>query len=153
MIVGYINLKDKRGNKSRKKVSLKTTDLSQAQSDLALIMSMLDPLIDAEVVNATITVELDFSGQPINMQGNNLSDVALLAVSLGGSKKGTISVPAAIDGVIVPLTTVIDVAAPELQNYVATVAQLSTVSDGEEIDTTQGTGGVLEGSWRSRFRK
>lgn len=120
------------------------------------ILSAIVPLTGAQIVATALSVvdtgfSYSNSGKP--EAGSNISDDGVLSVALNSGGKGTLRIPS-------PLVAKVDaVGSPDIDNdWIEFVGVFSPdgggmLSDGEYVDTSQGTGGILK-TWRaSRGRR
>lgn len=151
---------DEKGNKTTR-----THEKVTAGADMAVeftdVLLDIDALIadyraisDAAVSMDLRMVDSDYLGDTAEAN-SDVSDVAHVNAYIEGppnEKLYSFAVPAPIDALFIGggAGTEVDITNTALQDFVDNFSSDWEVSDGENIDTAVGAGGIKDGEWRSR---
>jgi hypothetical protein len=125
-----------------------------AQTAAGQIVGALTAVTDAEIAKEWVVI--------VNQESNvipadaEINEEALIAVHLNApseaEKLANVRIPAPIAAMFQTDALTVDLTNANLVQYIQQLAQHSTVSDGEQIDTTTGTDGMKHGYWRSKAK-
>lgn len=158
---GRITLIDEHGFKSQVVydlgVSVDSTGAASAIADLNSIAAELVDVTDANMMDIYVACHDDTNVTGTLPAEAEIAEECVLSVHLLAAplpqKLGTLRIPAPSDGIFQADGYTVDTADLDLLAYVAAVAAATTISDGENIITARGSGGIAAGSWRTRARK
>jgi len=158
---GRVTLIDEHGFKSQMVydlgVSAALTGAASAIADLNTIVAELVDVTSANPVDIYVSCHDDTNQVGTLPAESEIAEEAVLSVHLLAAplpqKLGTLRIPAPVDGIFQADGYTVDTADADLQAYVAAVAATTTISDGENIITARGSGGIANASWRTRARK
>lgn len=145
---GTIVYRDWFGKNGSRSYEFVSADYTVAFPQLVTIAGLLQQISHVEVTEVSMKIAQVITGVP-SPYGVSTADNAVVTVGTVGGGKASLFVPAPKEPLLVPGSGALDVNDADLQSYVAQIAAVCTVSDGETIDTAVGVGGVLNGHWTS----
>lgn len=140
-------------DKSTLKFELNSADYAEADADAGTLLTYLGLITDAEISRLVLSEEQMVSGvRPAHAV--NVFDEAVVTTYLDAAtnKLHTIRVPAPTAALFLADGQTVNVANADLINWVAQLAAVAVVSDGEAIDTSVNNG-MVEGYRRSKARR
>lgn len=158
---GRVTLLDEHGFKSQMVydlgVSLDSTGAPAAIASLNSIVAELVSVTSANPMDIYVSCHDDTNQVGTLPAEAEIAEEAVLSVHLLAAplpqKLGTLRIPAPVDGIFAADGYTVDTADVDLLAYVAAVAAACTISDGENIITARGSGGIASGTWRTRAKK
>lgn len=132
-------------------------DFDQAKSAADQIVGALDDVTDATVSGVRLSYSISSDGTMPD-EAIDTADEAVVMCHINAAsqlpKFVPVRIPAPVaDGVFLPDGETVDVSSSTLVQYIQQLAQHAYLSDGEQINTGEGSGGMAYGYKRSRAKK